>query len=698
MKATMKTLDVKIKGMDCADCTTHVKKAIQSVPDVEFVDVFLGAEKARITYNWTPPDLKLVETAVKSAGYEAVIDEEETAQESPSQGQISANKFLIVLGLIMGMILFVTVTGEWLGLFEQVTNIIPWYIWLAAVIAGGWPIFMNVARAAVKGQIISHSLMTLGVIAAIAVGEWPTAAVVVLFMRVGDFVEGFTTGKARSAVRNLTELAPRRATVLRNGNEEILPIDEVKIGDTVIVRPGEAIPVDSEVISGSASINQSAISGESMPVDVEPGARVFAASMLLTGMLKVNVTATGMDSTFGKVIQLVEEAEANRADVQRAADKFAGYYLPIVAGIALLTYLLRNDPLAAAATLVVACSCSFALATPIAMLASVGSAARHGILIKGGKHIETLEKINTLFVDKTGTLTLGKPEITDVFPLGKFKPDELVQLAASAERYSEHPLGKAVVSYAENHSINLLDAKDFESKPGVGVEARIGKNKVVINNKFSGISLQVEHKIEELSAEGKSLFFIQINGKPAGIISAEDEPRRDVKEALEKLKKNGIERIVLISGDREPAVRKLALELGIDYHAELSPEDKHVLLHNAESRGEVVAMIGDGINDAPALASADVGIAMGETGSQIAIEAAHVTLMREDWSLVPELFDISKRAMRVVRMNILFTALYNLVGLSLAAFGILPPVLAAAAQSLPDVGILVNSSRLIKTK
>jgi Cd2+/Zn2+-exporting ATPase/Cu+-exporting ATPase len=583
-------------------------------------------------------------------------------------------------------------------LFEQVTNIIPWYIWLAAVIAGGWPIFMNVARAAVKGQIISHSLMTLGVIAAIAVGEWPTAAVVVLFMRVGDFVEGFTTGKARSAVRNLTELAPRRATVLRNGNEEILPIDEVKIGDTVIVRPGEAIPVDSEVISGSASINQSAISGESMPVDVEPGARVFAASMLLTGMLKVNVTATGMDSTFGKVIQLVEEAEANRADVQRAADKFAGYYLPIVAGIALLTYLLRNDPLAAAATLVVACSCSFALATPIAMLASVGSAARHGILIKGGKHIETLEKINTLFVDKTGTLTLGKPEITDVFPLGKFKPDELVQLAASAERYSEHPLGKAVVSYAENHSINLLDAKDFESKPGVGVEARIGKNKVVINNKFSGISLQVEHKIEELSAEGKSLFFIQINGKPAGIISAEDEPRRDVKEALEKLKKNGIERIVLISGDREPAVRKLALELGIDYHAELSPEDKHVLLHNAESRGEVVAMIGDGINDAPALASADVGIAMGETGSQIAIEAAHVTLMREDWSLVPELFDISKRAMRVVRMNILFTALYNLVGLSLAAFGILPPVLAAAAQSLPDVGILVNSSRLIKTK
>jgi len=694
----MKTLDVRIKGMDCADCTAHVKKAIQSVPDVEYVDVFLGAEKARITYTWTPPDLSLVESAVKSAGYEAIIDGKEVTQDAQPQRQISANKFLITFGLIIGLVLFVTVTGEWLGLFDQVTNIVPWYIWLAGVIAGGWPIFVNVARAAMKGQIISHSLMTVGVIAAIAVGEWPTAAVVVLFMRVGDFVEGFTTGKARSAVRNLTELAPRKATVLKNGQEEILSIEEVKEGDLVIVRPGESIPVDGEVISGSASIDQAAISGESMPVEVEQGARVFAASILITGMIVTKVTAVGMQSTFGKVIQLVEEAEANRADVQRTADKFAGYYLPIVAGIALLTYLLRNDPLAAAATLVVACSCSFALATPIAMLASVGSAARQGILIKGGKHIETLEKINTLFVDKTGTLTLGKPKIMDVIPLGKIKADELIQLAASAERYSEHPLGKAIVLFAENRSIRLLEAKDFQSRPGVGVEARIGKNKVTITNKINGISQEIENKIEELSNEGKTIFLVQVNGKAAGIISAEDEPRKDVKQALDLLKKNGIERIVLISGDREPVVRKLANELEIDFHAELSPEDKHILLHNAESRGEVVAMIGDGINDAPALASADVGIAMGKTGSQIAIEAAHITLMREDWSLVPELFDISKRAMKVVRMNILFTGLYNLIGLSLAAFGILPPVLAAAAQSLPDVGILVNSSRLIKTK
>jgi Cd2+/Zn2+-exporting ATPase/Cu+-exporting ATPase len=456
--------------------------------------------------------------------------------------------------------------------------------------------------------------------------------------------------------------------------------------------------VDGEVISGNASVDQSAISGESMPVDVEKGAHVFAASMLLTGMLKVNAIAVGMDSTFGKVIQLVEEAEANRADVQRAADKFAGYYLPIVAGIALLTFLLRNDPLAAAATLVVACSCSFALATPIAMLASVGSAARKGVLIKGGKHIETLEKITTLFVDKTGTLTLGKPQITDVIPLGKFKADDLIQLAASAERYSEHPLGKAVVKYAEKQPVDLLEVNIFRSMPGVGIEAKIGRRTVSITNQLNNKSSGIETIIEDLSEQGKSLFFIEVDGKPAGIIAAEDEPRTDVKEALAKLRKNGIQRIMLISGDRETAVRKLARELDIEYRAGMLPEDKINMLQSAQSRGEIVAMIGDGINDAPALAKADVGIAMGETGSQIAIEAAHVTLMREDWSLVPELFDISKRAMRVVRMNILFTALYNLIGLSLAAFGILPPVLAAAAQSLPDVGILVNSSRLIKTR
>jgi Cd2+/Zn2+-exporting ATPase/Cu+-exporting ATPase len=694
----MKTLDIKIKGMDCAECAAHVQKAIESVPDVESADVFLGAEKARITYNWAPPDLMKVKSAVKAAGYEALLEDELIKDEGRSDRSVGSNKLLIGLGLVMGLVLFITVVGEWLGVFSRLTDFFPWYAWLTAVLIGGWPIFANVLRAAFKGQIISHSLMTLGVIAALAVGEWPTAAVVVLFMRIGDFVESFTTGKARTAIRDLTDLAPQYAIILKNGKEDKIRISEVAVGDIVVIRPGEAIPVDGKVVSGSATVDQSAISGESMPIEAEQGRKVFAASLLLTGMLKVKVEAAGMDSTFGKVVQLVEEAEANRGKTQRAADRFAGIYLPIVAGIALLTYLLRGDPLAAAAVMVVACSCSFALATPIAMLASVGSAAKQGLLIKGGRYIETLEKVNTIFVDKTGTLTLGKPQLTDVVSFGKFQIDEIVQLAASAERYSEHPLGKAVVRYAESRSISLLDLKEFRSKPGIGVEAKIGQLAVKVSNQVKNLPKSDEKQIMEFLQNGKTVFFVQINDKTEGAIAAEDEPRKDVKEAFKRLKSSGIQRIVLVSGDREPVVKKLAEELEIDYHAELLPEDKHMLLQAAESRGEIVAMIGDGVNDAPALAKAHVGIAMGETGSQIAIEAAHVVLMREDWSLVPKLFELSKNAMRVVRMNILFTALYNLAGLSLAAFGILPPALAAAAQSLPDVGILANSARLIKTK
>ena len=684
--------------MDCAECVSHVQRAIQSVPGVEDVQVFLGVEKAKISYHETPPDQLHVENAVKRAGYEAIYFENLIPEESELSERSSVSNLLILLGLVIGIVLFVTVIGEWLGLFDAFTDFIPWYVWLTAILIGGWPIFRNVLQSALKGQVISHSLMTLGVLAAVLVGEWPTAAVVVLFMRVGDFVEGFTTGKARSAVKDLTRLSPRNANVEKDGKETSLPVDQVALGETVVIRPGETVPVDGEVISGSAAVDQSAISGESMPVDAVMNSKVFAASILLTGMLKVQVTAVGVDSAFGKVIRLVEEVEANRSDVQRVADKFAGIYLPVVAGIALLTLIVRRDPLAAAATLVVACSCSFALATPIAMLASIGSAARQGLLIKGGKYIENLERIDTLFVDKTGTLTIGKPRVTDIIPLGEYGRQELLTAAASTEKYSEHPLGKAVLRLAEEEGVLLEEATDFNSMPGKGVRASVGKDLISIINKPLHNDADIKTKTKVLADQGKSLFYIHVNNQPAGIIAAADEPRPEVREAINQIRDYGIKNIFLLSGDHEAAVRNLASELGIDYRAGLLPEEKIMLIRDAQLKGQRVAMVGDGINDAPALAQADVGIAMGATGSDIAIEAAHVALLREDWLLVPYLFEIAKRTMSVVKLNILFTAIYNLAGLTLAAFGILPPVLAAALQSLPDVGILANSARLIKTK
>ena len=697
MIPTTKTFEIRIKGMDCSECVAHVDRAIRSVQDVYDVQVFLGAEKARVAYQDSVPETRLIRQAVKEAGYEAIFETGQELVDSDSATERSLfRRLMLILGVVFGIVLFVAVVGEWLGFFKHLTEFIPWYAWLAVILAGGWPIFRNVGRSALKGQVISHTLMTLGVVAAITVREWPTATVVVLFMRVGDFVEGLTTGKARNAVKDLTSLAPQMARVEKDGKEVILPIAQVKSGDVIVIRPGESVPVDGVVIDGAASIDQSAISGEGMPLEASLGTKVFAASIIKIGMVKIRTMAVGDDTTFGKVIRLVEEAEGNRADVQRVADKFAGYYLPVVAAIALLTLVLRRDPLAAAATLVVACSCSFALATPIAMLASIGSAAKQGVLIKGGKYLETLAKVDTLFVDKTGTLTTGKPQITDIVPLGKFTEDELLELTVSVEQHSEHPLAEAVRKKASQRGIEPLEVTDFNNMPGKGVFGKVNELRVGILNNHVSNEVMVADAIEKFSSQGKTTFFLIINKKLAGMMAAADTSRKEVKDALGAIRNMGIYQIVLLSGDKEAPVKQLANELGIDYRAGLMPEEKIAVVRGAQSGGKHVAMVGDGINDAPALAQADVGIAMGATGSDIAIEAAHIALLREDWMLVPRVFEIARRTMRVVKSNILFTAVYNLAGLSLSAFGFLPPVLAAALQSLPDVGILVNSARLIR--
>jgi Cd2+/Zn2+-exporting ATPase/Cu+-exporting ATPase len=395
---------------------------------------------------------------------------------------------------------------------------------------------------------------------------------------------------------------------------------------------------------------------------------------------------------------MVEEAELNRGEVQRLADRFAGIYLPIVAGIAILTFLVRRDVLAAAAVLVVACSCSFSLATPIAMLASIGAAAKKGLLIKGGKYIERLAAADTVFVDKTGTLTLGEPAVTDVISFGKLDQSELLSFAASVEKYASHPLANAVLKAAKEKRILPQEIIGFEDITGSGIQGEVnGENIQILREGFT-LDQKSQRQTEKLKNDGKTLFFILVNGKTEGVIAAEDQLRPEVTEAIKELQSMGIGRIVLLSGDHAEAVRHVAEKLGIEYQAEMMPEEKIEVVRRVQGEGHVVVMVGDGINDAPALAQADVGIAMGVKGSDIAIEAAHITLLRDDWSLVPLAFHTAKRTMRVVRSNILFTALYNLFGLGLAAFGILPPVFAAALQSLPDIGILANSARLIRSK
>jgi Cd2+/Zn2+-exporting ATPase/Cu+-exporting ATPase len=410
---------------------------------------------------------------------------------------------------------------------------------------------------------------------------------------------------------------------------------------------------------------------------------------------------------------MVEEAEGNRGDIQRLADKFSAYYLPVVLGVALLTLLIRRDPMATAAVLVVACSCAFALATPIAMLASIGAGAKQGLLIKGGKYLEILPSADVLLIDKTGTLTLGKPYITDILEIGSEYPSgssssqleaqtKILALAASAERYSEHPLAEAVRQAASQRAIPLSDLDDFEAIPGMGIKARFNGDNIAVGNKkmiegITGHSLESK-ETSQLKAQGKSLLYIALNGNPLGVLAAADKLRPEVPQAIQATRSLGVKHIELLTGDNQETAAMLATEIGVPFRAELLPEDKIAVVKEYQASGRKVIMVGDGINDAPALAQADVGIAMGAAGHGVAMEAAHIILMREDWDLIPQVLRIAQRTTRVVEGNIVFTLVYNFFGLSLAALGYLPPILAAAAQSIPDLAILINSSRLLKQK
>lgn len=696
------TLEIPISGMDCTECTQHVQHAIEKLPGVQSVNVFLGTEKAVVKLDPSQVDLSAIRTAVHGAGYDVPASDVIPAGGSPKVDPVSMDDFnrqlTILLVSVFAIILSVVIFGEGLGLFDFLNDLIPFPLGVVIVLAGGYPVFKNVIRATLKRQIISHTLMTIGVIAALVVGQWVTAALVVVFMRVGDYVENFTTESARRAVKELTSLAPQTARVERDGAEVEVPVSEVKVGETIIVRPGEKIAVDGEVISGQATIDQAAITGESMPVEAASGSHVYAATIAKLGSVRVRVERIGADTTFGRVVKMVEEAEAHRADVQRIADKFSAWYLPVVAVIAVLTFIFTRNPLSTAAVLLVACSCSFALATPVAMLASIGASAKRGLLIKGGKYLELLARADVLLVDKTGTLTLGQPQITDVIALNGLSRAEILTLAASAERYSEHPLAEAVRALARDEKLDLVEPQGFEAVPGQGVRTVIGSHPIAIGNRRLIPAAGSLPAAAELEAQGKTLLFLESDQRLVGILAASDTLRPEVPAALAEVRSLGIRHIELLTGDNEQTASALAGKLGVSYRANLLPENKIEVVKEFQAKGHTVIMIGDGVNDAPALAQANVGIAMGAAGTDVAIEAAHIALMREDWNLVPDVIKIAQRTMRIVKMNLAFTTLYNVVGLSLAAFGILPPVLAAAAQSLPDIGIMGNSARLLKQK
>lgn len=734
--------ELPVRGMDCASCASVVRSALESVDGVTSVDVRLAAEKAVVEWDDERTDTGRLADAVASAGYrvpgrsgdnaspgaegsggDPPADRDEGARERFADAERFTRRAFRLTGLVFGAVLVVVVLGEWAGLLDVAAEAISFPVGVGIVLLVGWPAFVGVVRAALHGRIISHTLMAVGVLAALAVGQWVTAAVVAFFMRVGDFVEGFTFRRGTRALRELEELAPRTARKVDGEVEKEVPLDAVEPGDLVAVRPGERIPVDGRVVGGWAAVEQASITGESVPVEVEPGDTVFASTIPRGGSLRVEVTRVGSESTFGRIVRMVENAEAERGSVERFADRFSTWYLPVVGLIALATFLIRGDALATAAVLVVACSCAFAIATPVAMLATIGASARRGLLIKGGAYLEALTRADVILVDKTGTFTRGTPTVDRVVPLGRsaepstrvaaggapdgpssevatgvaWNPGEILRLAASAELGSEHPLGEAIRSAADDAGLSVPAPTEFRTLEGIGVEAVVEGRTVRVGSRRILASRAGASRVEGLDDEGLTLAYVVVDGGPVGAIGLRDRIRDDVPEAVEALRELGLDRIEILTGDREAATRPVAESLGVEYRAELLPEEKIRIVREYQERGHTVVMIGDGVNDAPALAQADVGMAMGAAGTDLALEVAHVALMRDDWSLVPEAFRTARRTLGVVKGNFALTGAYNAVGLTLAALGILPPILAAAAQSIPDLGILGNSVRLLRS-
>jgi Cu+-exporting ATPase len=692
-------LELTVPELDCADEARQFEAALGRVDGVVDVQTAIGARRVIVSFDPAAMRPQAVEEAIRELGM-TVSDTPRPARRQRSLPDALGWAFVSIVALLT----LAGLVAERVGVVDAVVERIPAWLAVAAVLAGGYPIFGNVIRALRRRAVTSHALMTLGIVGALAIGQYAAAAVIVFFMRLADFIEGYTTERSRQAIKELLKLAPETARVERDGREFEVPAEQVRPGEVVLIKSGDRIPVDGVVLDGRAAVNQASITGESVPVEKEPGAEVFAATICDRGALRVRVDRVGKDTTFGQILRLVEQAEANKAPVQRFADRFTAYYIPVVLAIALATYVIGRSATAAVATVLVACSCAIAMATPTTVLAAVGWAARRGIVVKGGRYLEALAKVDVLVVDKTGTVTLGRPEVTDVLSVGGATEESVLGAAASLERHSEHPLADGIVRAAEKAGLIIESPTRFEVHPGEGVTGELGGEGVMCGNdrllarRGVEVSEAVRQRVAVLAGEGKSVVLVARSGSLAGVVALADTLRPEMAAAVEQIRALGIGRIILLTGDREPAAASVAARLGIEFEAELLPVEKIRAVERLQREGHVVAMVGDGINDAPALAQADVGIAMGVAGTDAAIEAAHVALMRDDWRMVPEAIALGRRAFRVIAQNLWFTAGYNAVGILLAATGWLPPVGAAAAQSLPDVAVMFNSARLLRSR
>jgi len=736
---TIQTLTLPVEGMTCASCVVRVEKALKKVEGVQTASVNLASESVTLSFNGAKADLAGLSSAVEDAGYKLLLPEVRPSEGlEPSEGSHQQQAYRKLRGeFIFSAILTVPIMAlslisstAWFARHSFLsTDEVSKLLFLATTLV----MFISGKRFfTIAWKLIQHLAVDMNTLVAVGTGtaylysslvalfpEWmsagnavphiyfDTAAMIVTLILMGRVLESKAKMRTTDAIKKLLGLQPKTARVLRGGVEQDIPLSELVKDDIIIVRPGEKVAVDGIITKGFTSLDESMVTGESMPVEKTVGHKVIGGTINKNGSIEFRATAVGKDTVIAQIIKLVEEAQGSKAPIQALADRIAGVFVPVVIGLAVITfilwYLVGGLPFTGAminfiAVMIIACPCALGLATPTAIMVGTGLGASRGILIKNAESLERAHKLQTVILDKTGTVTEGKPSATDLIALNAFDEQTLLQRAASAESRSEHPIGSAIVDRARETDLELSSVESFQSLTGLGLTAVVDDDAVLIGNdalmkEYAIDTTAAEAAVLKLSQEGKTIIYVAINGKLGGVIGVADTIKATSHEAIAQLKGMNLE-VVMITGDNERTAAAIAAQAGIDrVIAGVMPQDKAAQVRAQQSSGKTVGMVGDGINDAPALAQADVSIAMG-TGTDVAMETADITLMRGDLIGVVEAIKLSHRTILAIKQNLFWAFIYNVVGIPVAALGLLNPMIAAAAMAMSSVSVVSNSLRL----
>ncbi|NLP41609.1 MAG: cadmium-translocating P-type ATPase [Veillonellaceae bacterium] len=689
-----------ITGLDCGDCAAKLEKKINGIAGVKTATVNFGAGKLTVEHTNSASDLL---KAIQEAGYQGELEGKKQSITEAAKGWWHNARLLATV--IAGTLLAAVSISDLLGLDENI--LLPIYI--LTLVIGGYHTARSGFYSLKSLTFDMNFLMSIAVLGAAAIGQWNEAATVVFLFSLGNTLQAYTMDKTRQSIKSLMELAPPEAIVRRNGLEELLPIEEIRVGDVIIVKPGEKIPMDGDVINGVSSVNQATITGESMPVEKHPGDIVYAGTVNEHGSLEISVTKLSQDSTLSKIMYLVEEAQAKKAPSQQFVDRFAKYYTPAVMilalGISIVPWLFFGQAFdvwfyRALVLLVISCPCALVISTPVSIVSAIGNASRHGVLIKGGAYLEKMESIRAVALDKTGTLTKGHPTVTDIIAYNNLAQSEILAIAAAIERYSEHPVAQAIVRKVDN--LPTPPVKNFKALVGKGVQADVYNQTIYLGNLrlFEDIGHQVniiEPLLNDLESQSKTVVLLGTGENLYGIIAVADVLRENSSDAVQTLRDAGIQFISMLTGDNNRVAKAISEKLKLDsFYSELLPEDKVRTVKKIGEHYGNVLMVGDGVNDAPALAAADIGVAMGVAGSDTALETADIALMADDLSKLSYVIQLGRKTVNIIKQNIWFSIIIKAVFLILTIFGISNLWMAVFADTGAAILVTLNGMRLVR--